>query len=405
MEFEERINLFQNMVHCCHNLYLWNYDCAMHLISTDCPEPEAIHNLFAIQYQQSSCHGELAEADTPLLLPSEMGLMWFVIPRIVSGDLLRIYVLGPFFVDDISPKSIQLQLEQHGITASLRKKVISFLKELPVISWSRAQEYAIMLYYCITEHKIDTSSLRYCQNNRGKSAFSNSEMPSEVHGTYQMEQEMLRMVREGDLNLEAQLTKMSVTGNIGKLSNGESLRQMKNAVLVCTTLFSRAAIEGGLSPELSFTLTDQYFQAVEASADMSELTEVTRKMQSDFVQRVHHCHTEKLSPPIRTCYDFIKLHLDEEISMQKLAAQIGYADHYLNKKFKKETGSSPAEFIRTQRLRRAALLLRTTNDDVQDISDRLQFGSPSYFSDSFKKMYGVSPSEYRLTIRESEDFL
>lgn len=91
--------------------------------------------------------------------------------------------------------------------------------------------------------------------------------------------------------------------------------------------------------------------------------------------------------------------------MKKLASQIGYSEHYLNKKFKKETGSSPTEFIRTERLRRAAILLRTTNDDIQDISDRLQFGTPSYFSDSFKKIYGVSPSEYRMTMRESEDSL
>lgn len=406
MELDERLKLFQNMVHCCHNLYLWNYDCAMHLISTNCPEPETIHNLFTIQYQQSSCQGELPEADTPLLLATEMGMMWFVIPQTTSGDLIRVYVLGPFFIDDISAKNIQQQLGQHGLTASLREKVFSFLMELPVISWSRAQEYAIMLYYCITEQQIDTSRLRYCKNNHiVRTAADSSETPSEVHGTYQAEQEMLRMVREGDLNLEAHLTKMSVTGSIGKLSNGDSLRQMKNAVLVCTTLFSRAAIDGGLSPELSFTLTDQYFQAVEACVDMSELSEVTRKMQSDFVQRVHRCRTEKFSPPIRACHDYIRLHLDEEISMQKLAAQIGYAEHYLNKKFKKETGSSPAEFIRTQRLKQAALLLQTTNDDIQDISDRLLFGTPSYFSDSFRKMYGISPSEYRLGMRESEDSL
>lgn len=72
-----------------------------------------------------------------------------------------------------------------------------------------------------------------------------------------------------------------------------------------------------------------------------------------------------------------------------------YAEYYLSRKFKKETGSTPAEYIRRKRLERAALLLRTTKEDVQNIGDRLLFGSHSYFSDSFKKQYGVSPSEFR----------
>lgn len=41
------------------------------------------------------------------------------------------------------------------------------------------------------------------------------------------------------------------------------------------------------------------------------------------------------------------------------------------------------------------MLLRTTLEDVQDIAAKLQFCSHSYFADSFRKLYGLSPSEYR----------
>lgn len=394
MELESRLDLFQNMVGSCHDLYLWTYDCAMHLISSNCPEQETIHNLFATACQQSAFHSQIVEAETPLLLTSEMDMMWMTIPLMEAGELIRVYVLGPFFMDDISTKNIKAQLSQHGMTPVLQETVVAFLRRLPIISWSRILEYGIMLYYCITESRIDASDLRYCKTSNATFHSTEVETP-EVHGTYQAEQEMLRMVREGDLNLKAHIDKMSVTGNIGKLSNGDTLRQMKNTVLVCTTLFSRAAIEGGLSPELSLTLTDRYFQAVEACATISELTQITYTMQGDFVQRVHRCRTEKLSRPIQICCDYISLHLEEEISISELASQTGYAEYYLSKKFKKETGSTPAEYIRQKRLERAAFLLRSTQEDVQNISDRLLFGSHSYFSDSFKKQYGVSPSEYR----------
>ena len=158
----------------------------------------------------------------------------------------------------------------------------------------------------------------------------------------------------------------------------------------------RTAVDHPLTnTELSLTLTDHYFQSMEACNTISEITEITRIMQSDFVQRVHRCRTEKMSKPVRTCCDYISLHLEEEISLSDLAEQTGYGDYYISKKFKKETGQTPADYIRKKRLERAALLLRTTQEDIQDISDRFLFGTHSYFSDSFKKQFGVSPSEYR----------
>lgn len=81
--------------------------------------------------------------------------------------------------------------------------------------------------------------------------------------------------------------------------------------------------------------------------------------------------------------------------MSRLAQLTGYSEYYLGKKFKRETGQTPSEYIRCQRLQRAALLLRSTGEDVQDISEKLQFCSQSYFADSFRRLFGISPTEYR----------
>lgn len=255
-----------------------------------------------------------------------------------------------------------------------------------------------MFYHCITGGRISASDLRFYSEAEVQPKQISGRQPEEhpdVHGTYRAEQEMLRMVREGDLRLKEYLDRMALIGSVGKLSNGDPVRQVKNAILVCTTLFSRAAIEGGLAPELSYTLTDRYFQAVEACKTYPELNEVVRTMQADFVQRVHRYRMSQYSHAIQQCCDYISLHLEEEITLDQLAVQTGYASYYLSRKFKKEVGSIPADYIRRQRLDRAAFLLRTTNEDVQTISFRLQFSSQSYFSESFRKVYGMTPTEYR----------
>ena len=63
--------------------------------------------------------------------------------------------------------------------------------------------------------------------------------------------------------------------------------------------------------------------------------------------------------------------------------------------FKSETGKSISEYIRKARIERAMILLATTRMDIQNISDRLCFGSRSFFFSSFQKETGMSPTAYR----------
>lgn len=395
METETRLSLFRDMINCCHNLYLWTYDSAFHLITSNCPEQTIIDNLFVMNRSKDDFIRQITEQDTPVIYTNEMGLMWVMTPHFLDNELLRFYILGPFFVDDIPPKSLEAQLNKHNLSVPLRQEFMLFLHKLPVISLSRIFEYAIMLYFCITEKKITVSALRYHENTRKINGEFIQRESMDAHGTYKGEQEMLRMVREGDLNYQSHMSKMSITGHLGKLSNGDPLRQMKNAVLVCITLFSRAAIEGGLTPEVSYTLTDHYFQSVEACTAITDLVEIAHTMQDDFIQRVHRCRTSSLSQPIRACCEYISLHLEDRLSLSMLARQTGYTENYLSKKFKRETTLTPNEYIRRQRLEQAAFLLRTTQDDMQNISERLQFCSQSYFADHFRRYFGVSPTEYR----------
>ena len=395
METETRLSLFRDMISCCHNLYLWTYDSAFHLITSNCPEQTIIDNLFVMNRSRDDFIRQIAEQDTPVIYTNEMGLMWVMTPYFLDNELLRFYILGPFFVDDIPPKSLEAQLNKHNLSVPLRQEFMLFLHKLPVISLSRIFEYAIMLYFCITEKKITVSALRYHENTRKINGEFIQRESMDAHGTYKGEQEMLRMVREGDLNYQSHMNKMSITGHLGKLSNGDPLRQMKNAVLVCITLFSRAAIEGGLTPEVSYTLTDHYFQSVEACTAITDLVDIAHTMQDDFIQRVHRCRTSSLSQPVRACCEYISLHLEDRLSLSMLARQTGYTENYLSKKFKRETSLTPNEYIRRQRLEQAAFLLRTTQDDVQNISERLQFCSQSYFADHFRRYFGVTPTEYR----------
>ena len=134
---------------------------------------------------------------------------------------------------------------------------------------------------------------------------------------------------------------------------------------------------------------------MEAAKSLSELTGVASTMHRDFVERVHAVRTQKLSKEIEAACSYIERHLEEELSIASLAAYAGYMEYYFSKKIKRELEMTPAEYIRKKRLTKAALLLRSSDLDVQQIASRLQFCSQSYFTDCFRKEFGVSPTKDR----------
>lgn len=396
MDIQEKLSFFQNMINCCHNLYFWCYDSENTLLYSSSPEEWQTLTAFFIRQHLEMIQFHFSQNDKPLIMGNEYNMLWIVVPEKSEDKLERFHIMGPFFTSDYPLKEIKAQLDQKQLSVRLTRGFTQFLKELPIISINRIFEYAVMFYYCITGRKISVSDLNY-QSSDGKNTeqqLGNDD--SEAHGTYEAEQEMLRMVREGDLNYKEHMNKISMTGRVGKLSNDGSMRQLKNTVLVCVILFSRAAIEGGLLPEISYTLTDHYFQSIEACSNMSELMDISHTMQADFIERVHKCHQNNdYSAEIRACMEYIDFHLEENINLSILAHETGYTDYYLSKKFKKETGLSIKDYIREKRIERAKFLLDKTNESVQEIGERLRFCSQSYFTETFRKEVGMPPTEYR----------
>ena len=65
----------------------------------------------------------------------------------------------------------------------------------------------------------------------------------------------------------------------------------------------------------------------------------------------------------------------------------------LYRKIKQLTDLSPNEFIRTVRLKKSAILLKTKNHNVSEVATMVGFNDPLYFSRVFKKQFGYSPSK------------
>lgn len=82
-------------------------------------------------------------------------------------------------------------------------------------------------------------------------------------------------------------------------------------------------------------------------------------------------------------------------SLGEMAESVNLSPPYFCYLFKTITGVPPAKYLKTLRMQQAATLLTTTFLSVKEIVCRAGFSDESHFVRDFKRIYGVTPSEYR----------
>ncbi len=88
-------------------------------------------------------------------------------------------------------------------------------------------------------------------------------------------------------------------------------------------------------------------------------------------------------------------HIEETINLGEIADYCGYSVSHFSMIFKKKTSRSPIEYFSNLKIQRASQMLDFTDMPVNEIADKLKFEDPFYFSRVFKKLMGLSPTEYR----------
>lgn len=99
---------------------------------------------------------------------------------------------------------------------------------------------------------------------------------------------------------------------------------------------------------------------------------------------------------IRKALDMVEKNLSNpEYSIEDLSRDMCMSRATLYRKITSITGSSPSDFVKNVRLRKAAELLKEGGLTIAEIADKVGFNTPSYFTKSFKKLFGVLPTQYK----------
>lgn len=97
---------------------------------------------------------------------------------------------------------------------------------------------------------------------------------------------------------------------------------------------------------------------------------------------------------IKIAIGYIKSHYNEKLSLDEISSQVGLSKYYFLREFKKSTGYTPISYINKIRCENAKKMLLSGSCSIEEISEKIGFDNFSYFSKTFRKSEGCSPSEY-----------
>lgn len=101
---------------------------------------------------------------------------------------------------------------------------------------------------------------------------------------------------------------------------------------------------------------------------------------------------------LKDVLSYIRKNIDKNITLEELAQVSGMSPRYFCRVFRNMTGRTPIDYVNYYRIETASQMLITTGESVTEIALNCGFNDMSYFSKTFKKFKGISPSKFRQTL-------
>ncbi|MCR5199724.1 MAG: AraC family transcriptional regulator [Saccharofermentans sp.] len=224
------------------------------------------------------------------------------------------------------------------------------------------------------------------------------------------------LIAAGDLEglkKDLERTRKATSTRRGVLSK-DNLNNEKYHAIIMTALVSRFCIEHGMDIAISYTLSDIFIRKIDAASTPEAVRAIADEVRIEYCTRMRDLSKKQVvSRYVVLAIDYIRMHVQEPITVEQVAHELSVNSSYLSKLFKQEMGKSISEYIRDSKIEIAEHMLRHLDDTSLQIANYLGFSSQSHFIQVFRKQTGMTPEEYRkkhyhkswISEQDSKDYL
>lgn len=179
----------------------------------------------------------------------------------------------------------------------------------------------------------------------------------------------------------------------GILSDQFSFK-IPNPVMISSKEYSRIQDRIALFEELFSVFSMGYIEEYMCYTSMRLYTLLASFIYEEQYQYVK-MPTRKEYPFFSRVIHYMQENIDQNLTLEELASNFRYSSSHFSMLFQKEAKTSPINFFIQLKMQKACQYIEMTNFKLNEISLKLGFDDPAYFSRMFTKIIGISPSAYR----------
>lgn len=343
-----------------------------------------------------------------LLISNTKAETFYEITDYVNTSLLlfvfnnHYFIVGPYVKTLSSDKVLHELLISLGLPAKIFSQIKLYYSHYPLLDYNYLTEIILAAMRAFSPMTPDFSHrlLKGFHEDLGEKELVSSAEDSymEIIKRYEYENYFLEKIRTGDVdgvtaalhNSTSEFVKTSDSGRQSLYANNHE------GFSIMRTLARKAAEEGGCPVTQIDEITQEAIQKVNHTMDISDISKIQIDMVLALTKAVYESKEfNKYSILIKNIVMYIDTNYARDINLATIASESHVSKEHLSRTFKKETGVTLTEYIASTRIKKAAELLKTTNQAISDISIFVGYTDNNYFVKVFKKYYNMTPSEYR----------
>lgn len=316
-------------------------------------------------------------------------------------------IIGPYLAEETSTQQLNLIINRFGLPITLENEMKEYYNGLPIFQDITRFHSILSIMTAHVLNNPDNFTVQFIDHFNEMSSqqiqYRSDATPvivsKMIEDRYKAENEMLMYISQGN-EAKAQISfhKFLQFHIVPRFK--DPIRNIKYLTIVLNTLCRKAVETGSVHPIHIDDTSREFAIRIEAISSLKDASKLQKAMIRKYCMLVTNHSVEGYSPLIQRVINYIDLNLSEPLSLRQLSELFSINSSYLSTVFKKEMGMTITSYINKQKVRYAITLLNKTDSQIQNIASQVGIHDVNYFIKVFKKIIGMTPKEYRDTIKE-----
>ena len=350
-------------------------------------------------------HGLWSKSHTIYRLQDELfcSYIFLMLPDSTAAQAL---LIGPYITFEMQKETIMEVAERFRVPAKRISQMEEYYRNIPIIQtevplFSLVTAFGEVLWGSSAAFEIvdlnteltDTAGV-LSEQAQAPGAEDVMLQMQLMETRYRYENELMDLVERGQTHRSEAMMASFMTKNFDQRLT-DSLRNLKNYLIICNTLMRKAAERGGVHPLHLNSVSSEFARKIELVSSTEKGQQLLEEIIRSYGQLVRKRTMKHYSPIVQKAVTCIDLGLESDLSLRTLAAVLNINPSYLSTLFRRETGQTVTAYVNEKRMLAGAHLLQTTRLQIQTVAQHCGISDVNYFSKLFKKQYGITPKQFR----------